>query len=427
MERKSELSETSTLHSSPRSVVQDICAPSTHAVTTTGLLTLMLGPGVHVLERGRPGTRTLRTLILNRPAALHALSGRMIQALSNRFRALESHSTPAVMILSTKATKPAFCAGGDIRAMHELLANSSAADVDDFFRMEFTLNAYMRTMQTPVLSIMDGLVMGGGAGLAAQARFRIATDQTVFAMPECAIGLFPDVGGSYFLPRLRPAGLGMYLALTGSRLTGLDAKAAGFATHFVPSDAVDELIECLESVDASREADFKAVLDEFESRLLAATETETQGLGTVLECFTAESVEAIVSKLERISASGPANTLKLAEDALKKIKSGCPNSVKVTFEAQKRGAEMSFNDCLRMEFRVVARCVRRDDFSNGVSAMVITKDRRPQWNPSTLADVTGDDVRRCFAPLNTDLGIPELELPPDAEGTSHAGKFPSRL
>lgn len=309
--------------------------------------------------------------------------------------------------------------------MHTYITNSSIRQVDDFFRTEFRLNAQMGRMRTPVVSIMDGLTMGGGAGLAAHGRFRVATENTIFAMPECSIGLICDVGATYFLPRLSPPGLGMYLALTGQRLIGESVRSAGFATHFVPKDDVEALVERLETAEIHRANDVETVLGEFS---VAHNERKDRFRETVMrECFTAESFEAVVNKVKLFAASSNELDSKFALDALNRMRKGCPTSVKVVFEAQKRGAKMSLDECLCMEFRLVARSVRRGDFRNGVNSMVITKDRNPVWNPSRLEGVTDNAVDKFFAPLNTDLKIPELDIGKEEEQNIPKSPLQSRL
>lgn len=389
---------------SPRSVTHQPSSPYLLAVTTTGDLTYVLSTSAQILERYRSGAQT--SLILNRPSSLHALSPHMVLALSHRLAVLERGPTRVVLLLAAPAKRPAFCSGGDIREMHALLTAGCISDVDAFFRKELMLNSRMARMQTPVVCIMDGYTMGGGAGLAAQCRFRVATENTVFAMPECAIGLLCDVGSSYFLPRLKPAGLGMYLALTGQRLRGEGVRAAGFATHFVNKGTVAALVERLEISELRDAEEVEAVLREF-----CVKEEGTVGVRerVLRECFIARSVAEIQDRLRAVIAGDDEEDSAFARDALARIRKGCPMSVKVVFEAQRRGAHTSLDKCLRMEFRLLTRFIRREDFWIGVDSMVISKDKNPAWRPSRLEEVSADDVERLFAPLSADLGIAELD------------------
>lgn len=295
-----------------------------------------------------------------------------------------------------------------MRAVYKLGGDGNFSKGDDLFRIEFRMNSLLGRLEPGIVSVLDGIVMGGGAGLSVHGRFRVATENTTFAMPECAIGLSPDVGASYFLSRLREPGLGMYLALTGARLNGAQMKEVGLATHCVKAENVGELMTKLQRTEVEDDAAIQALLKEFEVE--SGRDGHMAGMNVIRECFTADSVPAIMSKLEAVTQSDTEEGARFAGSALELMRKGCPTSVKVAFQAQTRGAKLSLDDCLRMEFRIVARCLRRDDFYAGIKSVLITKDRNPVWKPAKLEDVSDESVSNFFAPLENDLQIPELVL-----------------
>ncbi|MBU6156734.1 MAG: enoyl-CoA hydratase/isomerase family protein, partial [Alphaproteobacteria bacterium] len=238
----------------------------------------------------------------------------------------------------------------------------------------------------PVVALIDGVTMGGGVGISVHGPFRIATERTVFAMPETGIGLFPDVGGTYFLPRC-PGETGMYLALTGARLDVTDARYAGIATHVVPHaqhasllDALCNSADPLEKVLAGH-----AVLAQDKPRL--------EGLRPAIDSHFAGS------SLEAIFASLAAGKTLFEEQALKTLQTKSPTSLKVAFRQVREGAKLGFEDCMRLEFRLTNRFMRGSDFYEGVRAVIIDKDNTPRWNPPAIGEVDTADVDRYFAPL----------------------------
>jgi enoyl-CoA hydratase len=279
-----------------------------------------------------------------------------------------------------------------------MLAESGAGDAAearDFFRTEYRMNAALEAFPKPILSIIDGVTMGGGVGLSVHGSHRIATERTVFAMPETGIGLFPDVGGGWFLPRLAGE-LGTWLALTGARLKGADVAAARVATHFLPSELVPALARQL------RDADFAdgaaELLNEILRRLTHAVpagsfEAHRQ---TIDRCFSFDTAEAILAALDA-DGSDWART----EAATLRAKS--PETVKVALRQLRLGSEAAtFEDNMRMEFRIGWRKVQSRDFLEGVRAVIIDKDNVPVWSPARLEDVTEADIAKYFAPLGDD-------------------------
>lgn len=412
-----------TMPSSPRTV----CTSSlqlTHGVASTGLLvpdSSLLHP---VLEQWVPPNISTRTLLLNRPRALHALSEPMCSALHARLHTLANLGTRCVVLAAHGTPARAFCAGGDVRAVYDHGAAGRFEDGDDLFRIEFRMNSLLARMRPAAVAILDGIVMGGGAGLSVHGKYRVATSNTVFAMPECAIALSPDVGASYFLSRLEQPGLGMYLALTGARLKGGQVKEAGLATHFVSPEGVHELISRLQASELPDEAAIGAVLKEFE--VDTGPDGQLDGLDVIRRSFTRDSVASILGALNDIVKDGTEQESTFASSTVALIRKQCPTSLKIAFQAQTRGASLSVDDCLRMEFRIVTRCLRRDDFYTGVKSALVTKDRNPIWNPANIDDVSDEAVEKFFDPLENDLRIPELELG-EAQSEEVAKPFRPRL
>ena len=328
----------------------------------------------------------LGRLTLNRPQALHALTTVMcstcITVLSDWRR------DPAVQaVLIDHSGERGFCAGGDIR----MLADSGASDgrlARAFFFTEYRLNHLLFSYPKPVIAVMDGITMGGGVGLSAPARYRLATERTTFAMPETGIGLFPDVGGGWFLPRL-PGRIGLWLALTGARIKAADCLHAGLATHHVPSERLPELKAAL----AENPSDIEALLAQFHvdpgPAPLLAHRAELDA------AFGQGSVEAILAALEAGSDWARAQALALRTKS--------PQTLKVAFRQLALGlAAPDFAANMAMEYRIGARVVQRHDFLEGVRAVIVDKDNAPKWDPATLEGVGEDLLDAIFAPLPAD-------------------------
>jgi enoyl-CoA hydratase len=333
-------------------------------------------------------------ITLTRQDALHALNAGMcaaiLEALESWVRAPQVH----LVWIDHQADTRGFCAGGDIR----MLADSGAGDATgarDFFRTEYRMNAALKAFHKPVIAVLDGVMMGGGVGLSVHGSHRVATERTLFAMPETGIGLFPDVGGGWFLPRLGDE-IGTWLALTGARLKGADVVAAGVATHFLPSASVPALAAQLVAADFS--ADAHAILDEILRGLTHPIPAPTYAAeaGTIARCFAADAAEEIVAALEADGGDW-------ARAQAATIRTRSPETVKVALRQLREGARMeSFEDNMRMEFRIAWRKVQSHDFQEGVRAVIIDKDNAPAWSPARLEDVSEADVARYFAPLGQD-------------------------
>jgi enoyl-CoA hydratase len=329
--------------------------------------------------RGRAGLITL-----NRPKALNALTLDMVDAMDARLR--EWRSDNAVeMVIIRGAGERAFCAGGDIRALHDS-GKAGTPYVIDFYAREYRLNTLIKRFPKPYIAIVNGIDMGGGVGVSVHGSARIGGEGLMFAMPETGIGLFPDVGGTHFLPRC-PGEVGLYLALTGARLDVTDAKYAGVATHVVPTAQHEELIAGL--------CDGAHPIERVLGRFAISPENKSKlaGLqGPIDRHFSQNSVEAIVSSLK-------SDTSLFAAETLKVLQTKSPTSLKVTYRQIREGKKLGFEDCMRLEFRLTNRFMRGHDFYEGVRAVIVEKDNAPRWEPATLEAVTNGDIDAYFAPL----------------------------
>ncbi len=330
-------------------------------------------------------------IILNRASALHALNLPMCDAvLTALSRWADDDAIHLVLVTHAEGTR-GFCAGGDIR----MLAESGAGDASEaraFFATEYRMNAAIKTFPKPYLTIMDGVTMGGGVGLSVHGSHRVATERTLFAMPETGIGLFPDVGGGWFLPRLRGE-LGTWLALTGARLKGSDVAAARVATHYLPSELVPNLIGQIESADFSGGgAEMLGEILNLLTHPIPAGSFE-EHMEAINSCFQHDSAEAIV---EALTAHGG----DWAQKQVETIKEKSPETVKVALRQLREGKKLeSFEENMRMEYRIGWRKVCSADFLEGVRAVIIEKDNAPNWSAQSLQDVSADQIAQYFEPL----------------------------
>uniref|UniRef100_A0A1A8KL15 3-hydroxyisobutyryl-CoA hydrolase n=1 Tax=Nothobranchius kuhntae TaxID=321403 RepID=A0A1A8KL15_NOTKU len=349
-------------------------------------------PEVLLEKVGRTGVITM-----NRPKVLNALNLTMIRQIYPQLKKWENDSETDIVIIKGAGGK-AFCAGGDIRAVTEA-GKAGGSLAQDFFREEYILNNAIGAYRKPYIAIIDGITMGGGVGLSVHGRFRVATEKTLFAMPETAIGLFPDVGGGYFLPRLRGK-LGLFLALTGFRLKGRDVQRAGVATHFVESNKIPDLEKELVDLKCPSNADISKLLESHQKQSSLDSEKPfvlEKHLSEIDRLFSSSSVEGIMQNL-RADGSDFAN--KQAE-TLSKMS---PTSLKITFKQLQLGAALSLQDVLVMEYRLSQACMRGCDFHEGVRAVLVDRDQNPKWNPSTLDQVSDQLVDKYFSsPAEKDL------------------------
>jgi enoyl-CoA hydratase len=347
----------------------------------------MAEPEILFEQRGAAGIVTL-----NRPQALNALTLTMVRALASKLRDWASDAA-ITRVVVTAAGERAFCAGGDIRALYELGVSGRHRDALAFWHDEYRLNACIKHYPKPYISLIDGVVMGGGVGISVHGSHRVAGDKFLFAMPEVGIGFFPDVGATWFLPRM-PGEIGAYCALTGERLKAGDGLAAGVATHRVSSARFPALLDGLcgsVSVDA--------LLAAFAEPGGEASVTARRPM--IEHRFAGGRVETILAALDA-QAAAPGADAEWARATAARMRAHSPTSLKLALAQLRRGGRWDFDECMRAEFRIVSRIVYGHDFYEGVRAVIIDKDDAPQWRPPALADVADTDVEHYFAPLGAD-------------------------
>jgi enoyl-CoA hydratase len=331
-------------------------------------------------------------MTLNRPQALNALTLGMVRAMR---RVLDqwADDPQVTRVVVTGAGGRAFCAGGDIRYLYNLGRAGRYDEALVFWREEYALNVRIKRYPKPYIALIDGIVMGGGVGVSLHGSHRVAGDRYVFAMPEVGIGFFPDVGATYALPRL-PGEAGLYLALTGERARAADALALGLATHAVPSGAFEDVQAALTAGEPIEAVLASTSGDPGEASLWRERDA-------IDSSFAAESVTAILSRLDAAAENGSAFEAKTAAT----IRAKSPTSLCIAFEQMRRGGALDFEEAMRTEFRIASRAVEGHDFYEGVRAAIIDKDGAPNWRPPTLAEVREADVQRHFAPIGRELEI----------------------
>jgi len=339
----------------------------------------------------------LGLITLNRPKALNALTYGMIVEMEKVLPGWEADPAIKAVVLRGAGDR-AFCAGGDVIGLYrEMRDNQSGTLRRDFFRDEYIVNRRIYRFAKPWISLIDGIDMGGGVGLSAHGSHSVASEKFLFAMPETTIGLFPDVGGGYFLTRL-PGALGTFLALTSHRLKVADALWAGIVDAHVPSARMADLLAALGVADLSGpDADRKvdAVIARFATD--PGLPTLPDLMADIDRCFSAESVGEIEAKLRK----HPGEWAQKQLAALLKLS---PLSMAITLEQLRRCANRSFEDTMTIEYRMSQYCMRPDhDFFEGVRALLVDKDQKPRWNPATIAAVTPAMVEAHFQPVANDL------------------------
>jgi enoyl-CoA hydratase len=345
-----------------------------------------LSDAAHVLDFGgddeirfeRMGAAGLVTL--TRPNALNALTHKMVKALSKALHHWNADASVAAVVVRGEGR--AFCAGGDLMAIYNGRENPPV----EFFADEYRLNHQIERYQKPYVSLIDGIVMGGGVGISCHGSHRIMTENAMFAMPEVGIGFFPDVGGSHLLPDLAD-NFGMYLGLTGTRVKWGDALFSGLATHAVKAENIDALLHHI-AMTGEVEPSLRHVF------FMARRETEREKLADIDRWFGAGSLLEIVASLER---DAPSN--ELAAATLTAMKQKSPTSLAVTHRQIAAGQTMSMAECMKMEYRIVNRMLTGHDFYEGIRTVLVDKGAKPDWQPPTLKGVKGSDIDRYFAPL----------------------------
>lgn len=324
----------------------------------------------------------LARITLNRPRAINALNLAMVREITEALREWADDDA-VVTVLLDGAGDRGLCAGGDIVTLHDAARSGEHGPAEDFWREEYELDALIARFPKPFAAIMNGIVMGGGVGLAAHARHRLATESLAFAMPEVGIGFAPDVGGTWLLPRA-PGELGTHLALTGQRIGPADAILCGFADRAIGAGAHDELIGRLPS------EDLETVLSELPEPALEEAKLPAQR-AWIDAAYSADRVEEIVERLR--DRPEPA-----AAEAAEAIAAKSPTSVKVALRALREARELpGLEACLERELVTSLAFLDCPDFTEGVRSTVIDKDRDPRWSPPGLEGVTPEMLEPFFA------------------------------
>jgi len=342
-------------------------------------------PETRIERRGRAGWITL-----NRPRALNALTLGMVREIAAALDAFESDPEVRLVVIAGSGER-AFCAGGDVRWLYDHGRSHKYAEQAAFWREEYILDHRIKRFPKPFVALIDGIVMGGGVGVSINGAYRVVGDKVVFAMPEVGIGLFPDVGATYFLPRL-PRRLGGFLALTGLSIKAGDMAALGLATSYTPSARIADLAQALAFGGASVEAtlqDFAAAPPV--APLWAASEWIERAFGT----FDPAAIRANVDHAAR-------EGLPFASEAFEALGRKSPTSQAIVLEQMELGATLEFEEALRFEFRIVSRVARGHDFYEGVRAIIIDKDNAPRWRPRPGEPIPESAVAAYFAPLPAD-------------------------
>lgn len=317
-------------------------------------------------------------ITLNRPKALNALTRAMCIALRRQLRDWEDDPAIRAVVIQGAGDR-AFCAGGDVVALYDS-GKAGTSAWQDFFASEYRMNAAIGAFKKPYVALIDGVVMGGGVGVSVHAPYRIATERTLFAMPETGIGLIPDVGGGYFMPRL-PGESGMFLALTGERLKAADCLALGIATHYVESGALPDLLSALVEGEVVEQALARFHQSSGDAPLAPYRQQ-------IDDHFRHASVEDIMASL---AAGG-----EWAKGVGEKLSRLSPTSLKLTFRQMREGAKLDLRSALALEYRIVSHIKAGHDFYEGVRAQLVDKDRNPKWRPAVLSEVSNAFIARHF-------------------------------
>jgi len=338
-------------------------------------------------------------ITLNRPEVLNALTATMVRKIA---RALDlwENDRDVRSILVRGAGPRAFCAGADIRALYELGKAGRAEEQLAFWREEYRLNRRIKLYPKPYVALIDGIVMGGGAGVSLHGAHVVAGDQFSFAMPEVGIGFFPDVGATFFLPRL-PGKAGVYLALTGARATCGDALAFGLADAYAPSQRHAAL--------AQRLIEGEEPSGAIEAESAPPPPSALKGQSHFIDgCFAAPTLIAILEEIDDAGYGGSEFALATYDS----IRAKSPTSLAIALQQMQIGAKLDIDEAMRTEFRIVSRIAKGHDFYEGVRATIIDKDRRPKWSPSEIEALKAADIEAYFAPLRE--GELEFSAPVDA-------------
>ncbi|XP_042038444.1 3-hydroxyisobutyryl-CoA hydrolase-like protein 1, mitochondrial [Salvia splendens] len=347
-----------------------------------------------------------RTAILNRPAALNALNMPIVGRLQELYKNWEED--PAVCFVAVKGGGRAFSAGGDIVALYNLLEKGNLEECKQFFWSIYRFIYFLGTYMKPHVALLNGITMGGGAGVSIPGTFRLATDKTIFATPETLIGFHPDAGASFYLSHL-PGYMGEYLALTGEKLKGAEMLSCGLATHFSPIEKLPLVENYLGKLVTDDPSVIESSLAKHGVTVHPDQNSVVHRIDLLDKCFSHDTVEEIIESLE-MEAAKTNDTWCVS--TLKKLKEAAPLSLKVSLKSIREGRFQTFDQCLTREYRMSLQGISGQisgDFREGVRAKVIEKDFSPKWDPPSLEHVSQDMVDQYFTPLSA--FEPELDLP----------------
>ncbi|MCD7458662.1 hypothetical protein HAX54_038859 [Datura stramonium] len=341
-----------------------------------------------------------RVVTLNRPKQLNVISSKVVKLLAANLEKWEKDENAKLVII--KGAGRAFSAGGDLKMFYDG-RNSKDSCLEVVYRMYWLCN-HIHTYKKPMVALVHGISMGGGASLMAPMRFSVVTEKTVFSTPEASIGFHTDCGFSYMLSRL-PGRLGEYLGLTGARMNGKELVAAGLATHFVPLEKLPELEKHLLSLNTGDEAAVRSAIKEFSTDVQIDEESILNKQSIIDECFSKDSVAEIISSFE--AEAGKEGNGWIAP-VLKGLKRSSPTGLKVTLRSIREGRKQTLSECLKKEFRLTINILRTrisGDVYEGIRALTINKDNSPKWDPPTLEKVDDERVNLLFEPFEEDLEL----------------------
>lgn len=332
-------------------------------------------------------------ITLNRPKALNALSMAMCEAI---YQALgDWQNNPEICaVLIKSAGGRAFCAGGDIRALYQR-PETAHVHPHPFFWHEYRMNARLFHFTKPYISLLDGVTMGGGAGISIHGSHPVATERLMFAMPETGIGFFPDIGASEFLLKC-PGRIGWYLALTGNIIAAHDAFDFGLISHVVPSEHLPDLERALFNNPIQNHKDVTEIINQFHVQPGMSDITEERE--TLDLAFSQKEVHDIVALLHHVGSEWARNTANM-------VLSRSPTSLKVTYAQLERAKKMTFDDKIKMDFDMTQHFLEGHDFLEGIRAVVIDKDNRPKWQPAKLDEVSDEQIQQYFTPIGERLSL----------------------
>ncbi|QHO14069.1 hypothetical protein HN51_071461 [Arachis hypogaea] len=353
------------------------------------------------------GNSSVRYVILNRPGKLNTLNHVMVSQILKNLRLYENDFSIKLVIL--KANGKAFSAGGDIVS---LIASSLAGHWTyplSFYRKLLMLNHLFVTCKKPIVSLINGVAIGGGAALSMRATFRVVTENAIFAMPEVHIGVFPDCGACHFLSSL-PGYFGEYLGLTGTRLDAAEMIACGLATHFIPSMKLNSLENALQNITSSNVSTIATLIETFTEKANVKEDSPFKRLETINKCFSKGTVEDIILSLEKELEN---RKEKWITNTLSSMSLACPLSLKIFLKSIRKGRTQNIEQCFYHDYNIVSHAFRRtvsNDFYEGSRAKMFDKDNKPKWDPSKLELVSEEMVDQCFRKVN-DEEWEYLQLP----------------